>query len=85
MILYLASSVGLQWAFMYFNTNLVTRRGATVNWYGALNVDIMGLARSLWTVRAELLSNLVLMSAVMILLMSWRRRNWLAKTPMVTP
>jgi len=33
----------------------------------------MALIRSVWTTRVELLSNLILMSAVMVLLMIWRR------------
>jgi hypothetical protein len=66
MVLYLASSVGLQWAFMYLDTHLDYMQGA-------LSVDIMAMIRSLWTARVELLSNLILMSAVMVLLMSWRR------------
>jgi hypothetical protein len=70
-ILYLVSSVGLQWAFYY--------------WSRVLSVDIMALISSLWKTRGELLSNLILMSAVMVLLMSWRRRSGRAKTPMVTP
>jgi hypothetical protein len=65
MILYLASSVGLQWAFLYLNTHHYTD--------GALSVDIMAMIRSLWTIRVELISNLMLMSAVVVLLMSWRR------------
>ena len=61
LILYLASAVGLQWAFMY----LPIDSGV----HGALNVDIMAMIRSLWTTRMELFSNLILICAVMVLLM----------------
>jgi len=65
LILYLASAVGLQWAFMY----LPIDSGV----HGALNVDIMAMIRSLWTTRMELFSNLILICAVMVLLMIWMR------------
>jgi hypothetical protein len=69
MILYLASSVGLQWAYMYVDIYLFHDANSIT---GAFSVDIMALIRSLWTIRVELLSNLILMSAVMVLLMIWR-------------
>jgi hypothetical protein len=71
-ILYLVSAVGLQWAFYY--------------WYrdDTLSVDIMALIRVLWTTRVELLSNLILISAIIVLLMSWHRRGGRVET-VVTP
>jgi hypothetical protein len=72
-ILYLVSAVGLQWAFFYW-------------WRGdRLSVDIMALIWSIWKTRVELLSNLTLISAIMVLLMSWHRRSGRAETPMVIP
>jgi len=76
-LLYLVSSVGFQWAFMYQWAFMWLKYPSDYLpefvHFGALSVDIMALIRSVWTTRVELLSNLILMSAVMVLLMIWRR------------
>jgi len=76
-LLYLVSSVGFQWAFMYQWAFMWLKYPSDYLpefvHFGALSVDIMALIRSVWTTRVELLSNLILMSAVMALLMIWRR------------